>query len=138
MDSQSSSDLAVAGMGDTLTGVCAGLLAQARAAGPATGSGHATGSGRAVEGGPAAERGSADAGGESADAVRRGADPAWAGALALYLSGRAATLAARGPGLTPSDVAERLPDALAELLEDDGPVTDLDLPFVILDADPPR
>lgn len=97
VDSQSSSDLAVAGMGDTLTGVCAGLLAQ-----------------------------------------DRGSDTARAGSLALYLTGRAATLASRGPGLTPSDVAERLPDAVNELLRGARSETDLALPFVILDADPAR
>jgi len=95
VDTQSSSDLAVAGMGDTLTGVCAALLAQG--VGP-----------------------------ESA-------------ALALYLTGRAARLVSRGPGLTPSDVAERLPDAWHELGEADavslGP-DGLDLPFVLFDADP--
>lgn len=97
VDTQSSSDLAVAGMGDTLTGVCAALMAQ-------------------------------------------GLDGATAGALGLYLTGRAARLADRGAGLTPSDVAERLPDALAELADPGraAGVTDLDLPFVIFDADPAR
>jgi hydroxyethylthiazole kinase-like uncharacterized protein yjeF len=92
VDTQSSSDLAVAGMGDTLTGVCVSLVAQ-------------------------------------------GVEPHAAGALGLYLSGRAAALAARGSGLTPSDVADRLPDALSEATE---PVTDLDLPIVIFDADAAR
>jgi NAD(P)H-hydrate epimerase len=56
-----------------------------------------------------------------------------AGALGLYLSGRAARLAARGAGMIPEDIVEHLPDALAE--EGDG-VTDLDLPAVIFDQDP--
>lgn len=92
IDTQSSSDLAVAGMGDTLSGVCATLLAQGL-----------------------------------------GADVA--GALGLYLSGRAAHLAARGVGLTPSDVTRFLPDALAE---DGDSSSDLAFPFVHFDADPPR
>jgi NAD(P)H-hydrate epimerase len=92
VDTQSSSDLAVAGMGDTLAGVCASLAAQ-------------------------------------------GSDLHAAGALGLYLSGRAAALAGRGPGLTPSDVTAHLPDALAETTD---PVTDLELPFVIFDADAAR
>lgn len=102
VDTQSSSDLAVAGMGDTLTGVCAALMGQ-------------------------------------------GVDPATAGALGLYLTGRAARLADRGAGLVPSDVAQTVPEVLAELAEtpgDEGGAgygdTDLDLPFVIFDADPAR
>ena len=92
VDTQSSSDLAVAGMGDTLTGTCAALLAQ-------------------------------------------GLPPSTAGAVGLYLSGRAAQRARLGVALTPSDVVERLPDVLTE----PGPVpSDLDLPFVIFDADPAR
>jgi len=92
VDTQSSSDLAVAGMGDALTGVCAATVAQ-------------------------------------------GVDPHTAGGLALYLSGRAAALAKRGPGLTPSDVVEHLPDASGETAD---AVSDLDLPFVVFDADPAR
>lgn len=102
VDTQSSSDLAVAGMGDTLTGVCAALMGQ-------------------------------------------GLDPATAGALGLYLTGRAARLADRGAGLVPSDVAQTVPEVLAELAETPGGEggagygdTDLDLPFVIFDADPAR
>lgn len=92
IDTQSSSDLAVAGMGDTLAGVCAALMAQKL-------------------------------------------EPAVAGAVGLYLSGRAAALAGQGAGLTPSDVVEYLPAAATE----DGPArTDLTLPFVIFDADPAR
>lgn len=103
IDTQSTSDLAVAGMGDTLAGVCGALVAQ-------------------------------------------GLGVAEAGAVGLYVSGRAAVLARRGPGLTPSDVAEWIPEATAELEggqtgRDDGVVrgsTDLDLPFVLFDADPAR
>ena len=92
VDTQSSSDLAVAGMGDTLTGACAALLGQ-------------------------------------------GLTAPVAGALGLYLSGRAAQRAGLGAGLTPSDVVERIPEVLTE----PGPVaSDLDLPFVIFDADPAR
>lgn len=92
VDTQSSSDLAVAGMGDALTGVCAALLAQ-------------------------------------------GLAPLEGGAVGLFLTGRAARLTGRGAGLVPSDVIRWLPEALAE--EGNG-VTDLDLPFVLFDADPAR
>ena len=44
-------------------------------------------------------------------------------------------LAARGAGLTPSDVSDHLPEALTET---DMAVTDLPFPFVILDAEPAR
>lgn len=92
VDTQSSSDLAVAGMGDTLTGVCAALFAQ-------------------------------------------GVEPVTAASLGLYLLGRAALLAGRGAGLTPSDVVRWLPEALTET----GVChTDLDLPFVTFDADSAR
>ncbi|MDA0328474.1 MAG: NAD(P)H-hydrate dehydratase [Gemmatimonadetes bacterium] len=92
IDSQSSSDLAVAGMGDTLSGTCVALLAQ-------------------------------------------GVPTATAASLGLYLSGRAATLAGRGAGLTPSDIVRWLPEALRE---GGASRTDLDLPFVTYDADPAR
>lgn len=92
VDTQSSSDLAVAGMGDTLTGVCAAFMAQ-------------------------------------------GLTPATAAALGLYVSGRAARTAGRGAGLVPSDVAGTLPDIL---VEEGEPATELDLPFVIFDADRAR
>jgi len=92
VDTQSSSDLAVAGMGDTLTGVCTTMLAL-------------------------------------------GIEPHTAGALGLYLSGRAAVVADRGVGLTPSDVVEHIPDVL---VESGAEWTDLDLPFVLFDADPAR
>jgi ADP-dependent NAD(P)H-hydrate dehydratase / NAD(P)H-hydrate epimerase len=89
VDTQGSSDLAAAGMGDTLSGVCGALLAQ-------------------------------------------GLAPGDAGSVGLYLSGRAARLAGKGVSLTPSDIAERLPDALRESADGDSPP--LDLPFVIFDA----
>lgn len=91
LDTQSSSDLAVAGMGDVLTGVCAGLVAQ----------------------GLSAEVGAC---------------------VGLYLTGRAARLAGRGPALTPGDVVSWLAAALTERGE---PECDLDLPFVTFDADAP-
>jgi len=92
IDTQGTSDLAAAGMGDTLAGVCGALMAQ-------------------------------------------GLGPATAGSIGLYLSGRAAVLAGRGPGLIPSDVVRWLPEAL---VEPGMPHTDLDLPFVTFDADAPR
>jgi NAD(P)H-hydrate epimerase len=92
VDTQGSSDLAVAGMGDALTGVCGALIAQGL---------------RARE----------------------------AGAVALFLTGRAARLAGRGAGLVPSDVLRWLPEALAE---DAHTASDLVLPLVTLDADPAR
>jgi NAD(P)H-hydrate epimerase len=90
VDSQSSSDLAVAGMGDVLTGVAAALLAQ-------------------------------------------GCQPGLAGAVGLYLTGRAARIAGRGAALVPSDVIRHLGDALTERGE---AASELDLPFVTFDADP--
>jgi NAD(P)H-hydrate epimerase len=92
IDTQSSSDLAVAGMGDALAGVAGALLAQ-------------------------------------------GLEPQVAGAVGLYLTGRAARVAGRGAALVPSDVIRHLPDALAERGET---VSDLGLPFVTFDADPAR
>ena len=92
VDTMGSSDLAVGGMGDVLTGVAASLMAQ-------------------------------------------GVGPAEAGALALYSSGRAAAIAALGPGLTPSDVIERLPSVWTEAGLGES---DLDHPFVIFDQDPAR
>ncbi|MDZ7780261.1 MAG: NAD(P)H-hydrate dehydratase [Gemmatimonadota bacterium] len=90
IDTQGSSDLAAAGMGDTLAGVCGTLMAQ-------------------------------------------GLVSATAGAVGLYLTGRAARLADKGAALTPSDVLERLPDVLSE---PGGPTDALGLPFVVLDIDP--
>lgn len=92
VDTQSSSDLAVAGMGDALSGVCGALMAQ-------------------------------------------GLDAAPAGSVALYCTGRAAWLAGRGVSLTPSDVIRWLPEAIAE---GGGAVCDLDLPFIVYDADRAR
>jgi NAD(P)H-hydrate epimerase len=92
VDTQGSSDLALAGMGDVLTGVCGALLAQ-------------------------------------------GLDPRSAGALGLYLSGRAAALAGRGKGLMPADVLRWLPEAVGER---GAGSDDLDLPFVTFDHDPAR
>ena len=92
IDTQGSSDLAVAGMGDTLSGVCGALMAQ-------------------------------------------GLEPEVAGSVGLYLSGRAARRAARGAGLTPSDVSEHLPDVLTETTEAE---TDLPFSFVIFDAEAAR
>jgi len=90
VDTQGSSSLAVAGMGDALTGACASMLAQ-------------------------------------------GLDAATSGVIALFLTGRAARLAGRGRALVPSDVIRCLPEAV----NDGGPaVSDLDLPFVVFDADP--
>ena len=91
IDTQSSSDLAVAGIGDVLTGVCGSLLAQ-------------------------------------------GVSTVDAGVVGLYLTGRAARLAGRGAGLIPTDVARWLPDARTE---PGAAVSDLGLPFVTFDADPP-
>ncbi|MHB1194064.1 MAG: NAD(P)H-hydrate dehydratase [Longimicrobiales bacterium] len=92
VDLQSSSDLAVAGMGDVLTGVSGSLAAQ-------------------------------------------GCGPRDAGAVGLYLTGRAAGVAGQGKALTPGDVIRWLPQALSER----GPGTsELELPFVVLDLDPPR
>ncbi len=91
VDTQTSSDLAVAGMGDTLTGVCVALMAQ-------------------------------------------GLDPAPAGAVALYLTGRAARIAGRGASLVPPDVVRHLADAIGER---GATTSDLDLPFVVFDADAP-
>lgn len=92
VDAMGSSDLAVAGMGDVLTGAAGGLLAQ-------------------------------------------GLDPAEAGSVALYLTGRAARLAGRGAGLTPADVVRWLAEARSEEV---APHTELDLPFVLFDQDPAR
>jgi ADP-dependent NAD(P)H-hydrate dehydratase / NAD(P)H-hydrate epimerase len=90
VDTQGSSDLASAGMGDTLAGVCGTLLAQ-------------------------------------------GLAPVNAGAAGLFLCGRAAWLAGKGSGLTPSDVLDHLPVALAER---ERPSDLLGLPCVVFDADP--
>ena len=67
--------------------------------------------------------------------LAQGLGPLAAGAVALYLSGRAANLAGLGSALTPGDVVERLPEALAE--RGDG-ASDLGLPFVVFDQDAAR
>ncbi len=92
VDTQGSSDLASAGMGDVLTGTCGSLLAQ-------------------------------------------GLDPVHAGAVGLYLSGRAAVIAGRGRALVPGDVVRWLHRALAETGQG---VTDLPFAFVTFDQDPAR
>jgi len=92
VDAVGTSDLATAGMGDVLTGVCGGLMAQ-------------------------------------------GLGPLEAGALGLHLTGRSAVLAGLGKALTPADVVDRLPEALAE---EGAGETDLGLPFVVFDQDPAR
>ena len=67
--------------------------------------------------------------------LAQGSAPDVAGALALYMTGRAAIRADKGPGLTPSDVIEELP----AVWEEGGPgETDLGLPFVIFDQDAAR
>ena len=92
VDTQASSDLAVAGLGDALTGVAGALLAQ-------------------------------------------GLEPQLAGAVGLYLTGRAARVAGRGASLTPSDVIRHLPDALGERVD---AVNDLGVSAVTFDADAAR
>lgn len=92
VDTAGSSDLAAAGMGDVLSGVVGGFLAQ-------------------------------------------GNRPAEAAALGLFVSGRAALRTGLGVSLTPEDVVEALPGALAEKGEGD---TDLPFPFVLFDQDPAR
>jgi NAD(P)H-hydrate epimerase len=73
--------------------------------------------------------------GVAASLLAQGVGPTEAGALALYGTGRAAALAALGPGLTPSDVIEQL----AGVWTEGGPgESDLDHPFVIFDQDPAR
>jgi ADP-dependent NAD(P)H-hydrate dehydratase / NAD(P)H-hydrate epimerase len=67
--------------------------------------------------------------------LARGASGPDAAGLALHFTGRSAALANLGESLLPSDVAEHLPRALAE--EGDG-ATELDLPGLLLDLDPPR
>ena len=67
--------------------------------------------------------------------LAQGFAPDVAGALALYMTGRAATRVRKGAGLTPSDVIEALPAAW----DDEGPgESDLGLPFVLFDQDAAR
>ena len=85
------SELAVAGMGDVLTGAVGSFLAQ-------------------------------------------GADPFRAAGLAIHVTGRAASHGGLGAGLTPSDVVEAIPAALAE---HGYGATDLPFPFVTFDQRQP-
>jgi NAD(P)H-hydrate epimerase len=59
-----------------------------------------------------------------------GLHPAEAGAAGLYLSSRAADLAARGRSLSPRDVSAQLPAALADT---GGASSPLELPFITFD-----
>ena len=68
-------------------------------------------------------------------AERADAGLAQIAALLARAGPRAARLAGRGPALTPSDVIRCLPDALGERSQG---VSELDLPFVLYDADPAR
>lgn len=67
--------------------------------------------------------------------LARGAGALEAAGLALHYTGWAGALAGLGESLLPRDVAEHLPGALAT--GGDG-TTDLDLPSLLLDLDPPR
>jgi hydroxyethylthiazole kinase-like uncharacterized protein yjeF len=67
--------------------------------------------------------------------LAQGLPPLSGAGAGLCWSGRSAAVAGKGAGLSPTDVIEGLPEAMAER----GPgVTDLDFPFVLLDLDPPR
>jgi NAD(P)H-hydrate repair Nnr-like enzyme with NAD(P)H-hydrate dehydratase domain len=65
--------------------------------------------------------------------LAQGLAPAPAAALALHVSGRAARLAAKGHGLIPDDVTQRLPDALAEHGDGDSELT---VSGLLFDQDP--
>ena len=66
--------------------------------------------------------------------LAQGCEPQTAAGLALVTTGRAAALAGAGPGLQAADVPDLIPSSLKE-----GPgVTDLSVPGVLLDLDPPR
>lgn len=67
--------------------------------------------------------------------LAQGATPLEAAGLGLHVSGRAAARRNLGAGLTPGDVIEEIPHALAE---EGWGVSDLSLPFVIFDQDAPR
>jgi ADP-dependent NAD(P)H-hydrate dehydratase / NAD(P)H-hydrate epimerase len=73
--------------------------------------------------------------GVAAAFLARGMDVADAAGAALHFTGRAASLAGRGRGLLPRDVARALPAALDEALPGESC---LNLPFVILDLPAPR
>ena len=64
-----------------------------------------------------------------------GCEPAVAAGLGLHTCGRAAARASRGAGLVPRDVIQNLPAAVVEPGPGD---TDLGLPGLIFDQDPPR
>jgi hydroxyethylthiazole kinase-like uncharacterized protein yjeF len=67
--------------------------------------------------------------------LAQGLPPLSGAGAGLCWSGRSAVVAGKGAGLSPTDVIDGLPEAMAER----GPgVTDLDFPFVLLDLDPPR
>ena len=67
--------------------------------------------------------------------LAQGAGAVEAAGLALEVTGRAATARGLGAALTPSDVVDAVPGALAR--RGDG-ATDLPFPFVTFDQDPPR
>ncbi|HIF37789.1 MAG TPA: hypothetical protein EYQ69_00775 [Gemmatimonadetes bacterium] len=58
-----------------------------------------------------------------------------AGALGLYMVGRAAARTELGPSLIPTDILPELPEVWKE---QGGQKSDLDLPFVVFDQDAPR
>ena len=67
--------------------------------------------------------------------LAQGLKPACAGALSLYMVGRAAVNTGLGPSLIPTDILPKL----AEVWQEEGSgETDLDLPFVVFDQDVPR
>jgi NAD(P)H-hydrate epimerase len=73
-------------------------------------------------------------GGVAVAFMARGLHAADAASLALHYSGRAAAFTGKGEGLLPSDIAESLGAALGEPPEE----SDLELPFITLDLDPPH
>ncbi|SVB75439.1 uncharacterized protein METZ01_LOCUS228293, partial [marine metagenome] len=67
--------------------------------------------------------------------LAQGLESDQAGALALYMVGRAALRIDLGPSMTPTDILLELPEVWKEQGEGES---DLDLPFVTFDQDPPR
>ncbi len=67
--------------------------------------------------------------------LAQGVAPSQAGALALYLTGRAARRTEMGPSLTPSDVIDEI---AAVRTEQGSGETDLSLPFILFDQDAAR
>ena len=67
--------------------------------------------------------------------LAQGMSPSRAGALALYLTGRAAVRTEMGPALTPSDVVDEM---AAVWTEKGSGETDLLLPFILFDQDAAR